>query len=460
MKIMVLNGSPKGKQSVTLQYVNFIQKKFPDHEFEIEDISKQIKGIEREEKNFSRIIDKIKQADAVIWAVPLYVFLVPSQYKRFIELIFERNCAGAFKGKYTAVITTSIHFYDHTAHNYMRAICEDLQMKYADYFSAHMYDLFKKKNQKKLIAFADDLFKSVENRLPVNILFPPVRKSGFQYKPGEVKIRISTKGKKVLVLTDNSNPGSNLYKMVSRFKECFTDEIEEVNIFDIDIKGGCLGCLQCGYDNRCLYTGKDEYNEFFESKVKAAHIIVYAGEIKDRFLSARWKMFIDRSFYNNHTPVLTDKQFIYIISGPLSQIPDIRQIFEAWSQIQNGNLIDFISDEYGNSSGIDGIIEATAAKAIRYSENKIVREKTFLGVGGMKIFRDDIYGPLRFPFFADYRAYKKLGIFSFPHRRLKYRVRNFIFALLAKIPKIREEIYRKEMIPGMVNPLKKIVEKE
>jgi len=35
MKITVLNGSPKGDLSVTLQYVNFIQKKFPHHEFKI-----------------------------------------------------------------------------------------------------------------------------------------------------------------------------------------------------------------------------------------------------------------------------------------------------------------------------------------------------------------------------------------------------------------------------------------
>ena len=32
MKIIVLNGSPKGDISVTMQYVRFIQKKFPQHE--------------------------------------------------------------------------------------------------------------------------------------------------------------------------------------------------------------------------------------------------------------------------------------------------------------------------------------------------------------------------------------------------------------------------------------------
>ena len=34
MKIVILNGSPKGEFSITLQYVNFIQKKFPQRKTE------------------------------------------------------------------------------------------------------------------------------------------------------------------------------------------------------------------------------------------------------------------------------------------------------------------------------------------------------------------------------------------------------------------------------------------
>ena len=48
MKIAVLNGSPKGKLSATLQYVNFIQKKFPHHELKIFEIASQIKKIEKD----------------------------------------------------------------------------------------------------------------------------------------------------------------------------------------------------------------------------------------------------------------------------------------------------------------------------------------------------------------------------------------------------------------------------
>ena len=87
MKIAVLNGSPKGELSVTVQYIKFIQKSFPEHELNIINISQRIKKIENNKDYFQEVIENINSSDAIIWAFPLYVFLVASQYKRFIELI-------------------------------------------------------------------------------------------------------------------------------------------------------------------------------------------------------------------------------------------------------------------------------------------------------------------------------------------------------------------------------------
>ena len=143
MKIAVLNGSPKGQISVTVQYVNFLQQKFPEAEFKFFDVALKIKSLEKDEKAFQEVISWIAAADAVLWAFPLYFFLVSSQYKRFIELIWERGEEGAFSGKYAAVITTSIHFFDHTAQNYLRGICDDLNMNFAGGFSPDMYDIMK-----------------------------------------------------------------------------------------------------------------------------------------------------------------------------------------------------------------------------------------------------------------------------------------------------------------------------
>ena len=316
MKIVVLNGSPKGNLSVTLQYVLFIRKKFPQHELKVFNISQEIRKIETEQKAFQEIIDAVKSADGVLWAFPLYILLVHSNYKRFIELIWERGVESAFKGKYTAALSTSIHFFDHTAHNYINAICDDLDMRYVGSFSADMYDLLKEKEQVKLTLFARHFFEAIENRVPTSKNFMPVVHKKFGYTPGKVGNKIDVGSKKVLILTDSTDSGTNLGRMVQRFRDSFSSEVELVNLNDVNIKGGCLGCIQCGYDNTCAYQGKDGYIDFFNAKVKPADVLVFAGAIKDRYLSSRWKLYFDRSFFMGHAPKYTGKQMGFINSGP------------------------------------------------------------------------------------------------------------------------------------------------
>jgi hypothetical protein len=49
MKIVVLNGSPKGNLSTTLQYVRFMEKKFPGNSFQVINIAHDIRKIETDE---------------------------------------------------------------------------------------------------------------------------------------------------------------------------------------------------------------------------------------------------------------------------------------------------------------------------------------------------------------------------------------------------------------------------
>ena len=86
MKIVVLNGSPKGDVSVTRQYVLFLEKAFPQHQFIVLPVAQQSRKLERDPAAFDAVIQEVRSADGVIWAFPLYILLVCSQYKRFIEL--------------------------------------------------------------------------------------------------------------------------------------------------------------------------------------------------------------------------------------------------------------------------------------------------------------------------------------------------------------------------------------
>ena len=59
MKIIVLNGSPKGDVSVTMQYINYLKKKFTEHELKIINISQKIAQIEKDKTVFQDIIKEI-----------------------------------------------------------------------------------------------------------------------------------------------------------------------------------------------------------------------------------------------------------------------------------------------------------------------------------------------------------------------------------------------------------------
>jgi len=457
MKIVVLNGSPKGNASITIQYVHFIAKHFPQHEYSFINIAHDIKQIENSEDKFLDLIGKISRADFIFWAFPVYFYFVSAQYKRFIELIFEKKATNAFRDKYTAVITTSLHVFDHAAVNYMNSICDDLNMKYTGAYTAFMNDLLNGKERERLIKFADDVFTTAGSLSVTSKKFSPLVGSSFKYKPGKPDSKISTVGKRILIITDSDDEQTNLSAMTKRFTEAFADNIEAVNLRNIDIRGGCLGCFNCCYDYTCVYKGQDGYIEFFNTKVKPADVLVFAGAIKDRYLSSLMKCYIDRSFFNGVTPTMKGKQLGFIISGPLRQTPNLRQGLEGLIEVQQANVVDIITDEAEDSDAIDKGLQGMAVRLIRLAKTEYVKPMTFLRQGARKILRDETWSTCRLVRSADHRYFKKHGLYDFPQKQYKIRFRNLVVMTLMKIPAIRKEL-DKRIKAGMIKPLKKVVE--
>ncbi len=234
MKIVVLNGSPKGSTSVTMQYVQFIQKKFPQHELTIHNIAQRIDAFERDEKAFREVLAEIESSNGILWAFPLYYYVVCSQYKRFIELIFERRAEAIFKSRYTAVLTTSIHFFDHTAHNYMRAICDDLDMNYVGSFSAGGYDLLKEESRQQLILFSEDLFHAIEQCIPTSKAHPPITRHPFNYMPAPSPMKVDAGSRKILIIADQEDHGTNIQGMIERSRSSIVQEPETVYLSGLD----------------------------------------------------------------------------------------------------------------------------------------------------------------------------------------------------------------------------------
>jgi len=433
--------------------VAYMQKKFPTHDYQILNVAQDIRKIEKDGAVFDRIMDTVRSADLVLWAFPLYVLLVPSQYKRFIELVFERHAHEAFSGKYTASLSTSIHFFDQTAHNYVHAVCDDLGMRYCGFYSAEMMDLLKEEERSRFEKFAELLFATVRDTMPIQREHAPLIWPSWSYTPGPTSEPVRTVGKKVVILTDSDDSTANCAKMTDRLRQTFDGTSELVNLHDVDIRGGCLGCCQCGYDNTCVY--KDGFRDFYTKTLRAADIIIMAGTVHDRYLSSTWKQFFDRSFFKGHTPGLKSKQIGFVISGPLQQLPYLKEALTAWADNGGCHAL-FVTDEGGDSEKLDVLLDAMAIRLVRGAETGYIPPHTFYAVGGHKIFRDRIYGNMRLPFQADYRYYKEHGMFDFPQKDLRTRMFNAVFVLLIKIPGFRKKVFS-DLKHHMIQPFENVL---
>ena len=459
MKFVVLNGSPKGMLSMTIQYARFIEKRLSEHDFSILHVCQDHDSLEKDEIAFRRVIDAIRGADGVLWVFPVYTFLVHADYKRFIELVFARSAGKAFQGKYAAALTTSIHFFDHTAHNYIHAISEDLGMSYVGSYSAMPYELLEETAKRRLLQFMQSFVNAIEHRRPAARTYDLVRPQELVYSPSPPKNVVELGGKRLVVLSDSRDASANAAKMVDRLRMCFSPPPELVNLHEVSIRSGCDGCFQCGADGKCVHRQADDLEDLYLSTLGPADIVVMAGTVQDRYLSCRWKRFFDRGFFRPLIPWFPNKQLAFVVSGPLKQLPNLRQILEAYAEFHQGNLAGIVTDESGESSEVNGLLDSLAARLAWCAQEGYVKPRTFLGVGGMKIFRDDTYGFLRPVFQVAHQYFRRHGIYDFPQNDLRTRMVSLAGTWVSRIPGIRQRFFRM-LKTQMVKCLQDEVEKE
>ena len=71
MKILVINGSPQGEYSITLQTVRYLEQQFPSQQFTVLHAGQRIKALEQD---FSSAIEAVKQSDLLLFCYPVYTF--------------------------------------------------------------------------------------------------------------------------------------------------------------------------------------------------------------------------------------------------------------------------------------------------------------------------------------------------------------------------------------------------
>ena len=446
MKIAVINGSPKGEYSITLQTVNYLARKYSQHEFCILHAGQRIKALE---KDFSEAAALLCSADAVMFSYPVYTFLAPSQLHRFIELT---KISGVdLRGKYVTQISTSKHFYDVTAHKYIEENAMDMGMCYVRGLSADMEDLLTEQGQKDAEKFFDRFLWAISEGI-----YQQGYGADRNYNQSDATVpqRQTTDkrtDKDIVLITDNTDSDSNLRRMIQRFSAVLPYQTREVNIAEYPLAGGCLGCFRCAVSEKCVY--KDGFDTFLRNNIQKADAIIYAFTVSDHSMGARFKMYDDRNFCNGHRTVTVGMPVGYLVSGQYSAEHNLRTVIEARSETGGNFLCGVAADEKDTDRQIDAL-----AKSLTFAlETKHTAPQNFWGVGGMKIFRDLIY-QMRGMMRADHKFYKKQGIYDFPQKKWAASLKMYLVGALLSNEQILSKMGNK-MNEGMIAPYKKLFAK-
>ena len=443
MEILVINGSPKGKHSVTLQTVNYLQILHPEHHFEVLHAGQAIKALE---KDFSPAISAIQKADLLLFSYPVYTFIAPSQLHRFMKLLKEAKLN--LSGKYASQITTSKHFYDMTAHRYIQDNCADLGLRYISGLSADMDDLTRKKGQQE----ARDFFRFLCWSVSEGIYEPsPLPRVPAPSQPVTVpECEPVEKNGDIVIVADLQEEDTQLKAMIDRFRAKIPRKTRIVNIREYPFRGGCLGCFNCAVTGKCVYT--DRFDDYLRNEIQTADAIVYAFTIRDHSMGARFKMYDDRQFCNGHRTVTIGMSIGYLISGDLSCEQNLQTILEARAQVGSNFLAGIATDAQDPNASIDQL----CAKLTYALEQKYLPPQNFYGIGGMKVFRDLIWlmqGMMR----ADHKFYKAHGQYDFPQKKWPRMLAMYAVGALLASPKIKAKA-GSAMTDGMLMPYNKVLE--
>lgn len=439
MKICVINGSPKGKYSITVQTLLYLEKCFPENTFSYINAGQKIRAYE---KDFSQAKELLCEAQLILFSYPVYTFLAPSQLHRFIELL---KASGIdLTDKYVSQITTSKHFYDVTAHRYIEDNCQDMGMRVIHGLSADMDDLLTAKGQEDAAQFMRYVSFCVENDIYERLRNSTAIQTP-HYSPQLEEVKKSNSYDTVIV-ADVCEEDGNLAAMIDDFRRAYPYPTRIVNLAEYPFSGGCLGFFHCAGDGKCIY--KDGFDSFLREKIQSANAVVYAFEIRDHSMGARFKMYDDRQFCNGHRTVTEGMPFGYIVCGDYLSESNLRTVIEARCEVGHN----FLS---GVGYGADTICAMSKRLAFALN-NQYVQPRNFYGIGGMKIFRDLIW-LMRGLMKADHDFYRKHGVYDFPQKKRGYMMKMCVLGAMVRNPKIKSKLGSK-MNEGMIAPYKKVID--
>jgi multimeric flavodoxin WrbA len=379
MKILVINGSPKGEYSITYQTARYLHMKFPDDQYNVLHVAA---NIDQFGNDILPVLIAMEEADLILFCYPVYSMLAPSQMMHFMEII--KASKVRLSGKYMTQVTTSEHFFDMTAHRYIEENCNDLGMKVLPGLSQRTGDLLTKKGQLDAIKFwsyirhcvMQDEYseeKNIAERKYVsgrNIYTPSISKTAkdAQYK--------------VLIITDCAKEDQQLRNMIIDFRHALKYESTVENLHYKHFKAGCNGCLKCAVNSKCIY--KDGFELLIQNKLAMADAVVFAFNIVDHSTGYVMQMYEDRQFCSPLHDIIKDKPIAYITSGDLADEDNLCTVLEARAEMMRNFIAGYATDEENTEHSI----QKTADKLSYALYHRMSLPETFYGMAGARMLRE------------------------------------------------------------------------
>jgi multimeric flavodoxin WrbA len=324
-----------------------------------------------------------------------------------------------------------------------------MQFKYIKGLSADMDDLTKEKGQEEARKFFSYVLWCVEKDHYEPL---PIKKAPLTLTPATVPASDETsKGGDVVIVTDCEEDNKALSDMIDRFRAVLNKKTRVVNIREYPIKGGCLGCFNCAVSAKCIY--KDGFEDLLRNEIQSAEAMVYAFSVKDHSMGSRFKMYDDRQFCNGHRTVTMGMPVGYLVNGEYSAESNLQTIIEGRCEV-GGNFLCGVATNEGDT---DKNIDKMAATLEYALKTKHTQPSNFLGVGGMKIFRDLIFqmqGLMK----ADHKFYKAHGQYDFPQKKMGRVIAMYLVGGLMASPKLKGKMGNM-MNEGMLMPYKGALDK-
>ncbi len=395
MNITVLNGSPKGKNSITLQTVHYLEKHFPEHQFHIYPVSSRIKTLE---KDMSRILDAMEEADLLLFSYPVYMSMPPSQLQHFMELV-KSSRRRDFRGIYVTQITTSRHDGDGTAHGYMEENFHDLGMKVLKGLSADRGDLLTGKGREEAVQFlkfvnwqiSRDYYEPVPDHRYKGIRVPATLSATHE------EMQVKSTNYTAVIVTDYEQEDRHLIDMIVRFRRVFPFRTKVVNIRSFAFKSGCTGCLGCIRDGICVLD--DGFQDFLRNEVFTGSAVVYACRLQSHSLGWFMKQFEDRQFCNRkrNRNKADGYPVGYLISGDFRYEVNLRTALEERAAEAGSCLCGIATDEQDTDQSIDKLasvlayvleegcsVNSGSGEHSKKHPKESLREKMYLSLAGNK----------------------------------------------------------------------------